>query len=522
LGGKFGIVNRSGHARWRLLLSIAPVAAFLSASLAAAAPTDLIINDVTVIPMDEESLEQHQSVTIRDGVIVNVSGQAVGPSGANALVVDGRGKYLIPGLVDAHAHVIPLRAALEHGADRSSRLRSEIQPTHPYDSRVLFAYLREGVTTVFHLGGGGTDVLELRDMIERGTLLGPRLVVGKLIDGPPEAVVEYLHKSPPPSSVEHPQTAADGRVAVERAIADHYDFIKSYQHLNQETYDAVEEAAHAAHLITMGHLPEIGCGTCVSREHPFLVPMNDIAHAEELGRYAMQNDLDPGDLPVLSEWMLRAHSMLTPTLISTRAILYMYLHRHVPPLPEEALATVDPMTLHAWQPEHTRYLTAAFRSQPGIERYPAGFDFDRVLTRKLFRSGVPLLVGADAQTIPGLAYGYSVHQEMLEFSALGLTPYQILRAATVTPHELIGDSDRAGLIRTGHRADLVLLNTNPLIDIRNARDIAGVVVDGRWLSARQLQEKTQENIAYFRRQARKAGVLGDRARYLKDSGPGSL
>jgi hypothetical protein len=82
--------------------------------------------------------------------------------------------------------------------------------------------------------------------------------------------------------------------------------------------------------------------------------MNDIAHAEELGRYAMENDLDPSNLSVLTDWVLRAHSMLTPTLVTTRSILYMYLNRHVPPLPEEVLLTVDPITLDAWQPEHRR------------------------------------------------------------------------------------------------------------------------------------------------------------------------
>ena len=508
--------------RFAFLLYMTPFAAFLSTPVSAATDTELVINDVTVIPMDKESYDEHQVVTIHDGLIIGIAKQPTSRPGSNRVVIDGRGKFLIPGLVDAHAHIVPLRARLKAGDSRFNRLKSEIQPSHPYDSRMLFPYLREGVTTVFHLGGGGTDVLELRDLIQRGIILGPRLVVGKLIDGPPEAVVTSLHKTPPPSSVEQPETAADGREAVKLAIENHYDFIKLYQHLNQETYDAIETAAHAAHLITVGHLPELGCSNCVSREHPFLVPVNDIAHAEELGRYATQNDLDPSDLSVLTDWVLRAHSMLTPTLVTTRSILYMYVHRHVPPLPEEVLLTVDPITLDAWQPEHTRYLSEDFRAQPGIDRYPAGFDFDRVLTRKLFRSGTPLLIGADAPTVPGLAYGYSVHQEMLEINSLGLTPYQVLRAATVTPHELMRDSDRAGLIKVGQRADLVLLNANPLNDIRNARDIAGVIVGGRWLSARRLREQTEENIAYFGRLGRKAGLIADRARYLKDCRSGSL
>ena len=509
--------------RCRRLSIVAALAVLLAAPLSAATgSTELVINDVAVIPMDKEAVDEHQVVTIRDGVIVDIAGLPARPVSAKAVVIDGRGKVLIPGLVDAHAHIMPLRASVAGAHGRFDRLRSEIQPSHPYDSRVLFAFLREGVTTVFHLGGGGEDVLQLRDLIQRGSILGPRLVVGKLLDGPPEAVVDYLHKSPPPSSVEHPETAGDGRAAVELAVANRYDFIKSYQHLNEETYDAVETAAHAAHLITMGHLPEIGCSTCVSPEHPFLVPMNDIAHAEELGRYAMQDDLDPRELTVLTNWVVRAHSMVTPTLITTRAILYMYVHHHVPPLPEYILDTLDPVTLDNWRPEHTRYLSEAFRAQPGIDRYPAGFDFDRVLTRKLFRSGVSLLVGADAQTVPGLAYGYSVHQEMLELNALGLTPYQVLRAATVSPHELIGDSARAGFVKAGQRADLVLLNANPLVDIRNARNIAGVVVDGHWISARQLHERTKQDTAYFHQLASKAGLAADKARYLSDCGPGAL
>src|SRR4051794_14966955 len=89
-------------------------------------------------------------------------------------------------------------------------------------------------------------------------------------------------------------------------------------------------------------------------------------------------------------------------------------------------------------------------------------------------------------------------------------------------HELIHDSDRAGMVKVGQRADLVLLNANPLDDIRNARDIAGVIVGGRWLSARQLREQTEENVAYFAKLERRAGLLADRARYLKDCRSGSL
>jgi imidazolonepropionase-like amidohydrolase len=200
--------------QFAFLLCITPFAACLATSVSAATDTDLVINDVTVIPMDKESYDEHRVVTIHNGLVISIARQSTSPPGSNRLVIDGRGKFLIPGLVDAHAHIIPLLARLKSGDSRFNRLRSEIQPSHPYDARMLFPYLREGVTTVFHLGGGGSDVLERRELIQRGIILGPRIVVGKLIDGPPEAVVTSLHETPPPSSVEHPETAADGREAV--------------------------------------------------------------------------------------------------------------------------------------------------------------------------------------------------------------------------------------------------------------------------------------------------------------------
>jgi hypothetical protein len=110
------------------LLYVTPLVAFLSTPASAATGTELVINDVTVIPMDKESGDEHQVVTIHDGLIVGVAKQSTRPPGSNTLVIDGRGKFLIPGLVDAHAHIIPLGARLHAGDSRFNRLKSEIQP----------------------------------------------------------------------------------------------------------------------------------------------------------------------------------------------------------------------------------------------------------------------------------------------------------------------------------------------------------------------------------------------------------
>ena len=118
-----------------------------------------------------------------------------------------------------------------------------------------------------------------------------------------------------------------------------------------------------------------------------------------------------------------------------------------------------------------------------------GFEFQRKLTKALSDAGAKLMVGTDAliqTTLPG----FSVHRELAELVAVGLTPYEALRASTTRPFEFLRELDQAGTIEVGKRADLVLLEDDPLEDIANTRSIAGVMIAGRWLSRAELDELT--------------------------------
>ena len=143
------------------------------------------------------------------------------------------------------------------------------------------------------------------------------------------------------------------------------------------------------------------------------------------------------------------------------------------------------------------------------------------IVKAIYDAGGKILAGSDTPEFLFL-YGFSEHRELKALADSGVPNYAVLAAGTRNAHEFFGTIGQSGTIEKGKRADLVLLNANPLDDIRNARDIAGVIVGGRWLSARRLREQTDENIAYFAGLERKAGLMANRTRYLKDCRSGSL
>jgi imidazolonepropionase-like amidohydrolase len=454
------------------------------AAASARSPTtadDWLITGVSVIPADTDEVWPQRDVRIRAGQIASIVPAAPRPRAHGATIIDGRGKFLVPGFVDAHVHIAteaaiharrdPVLARLPFPADRS------------YERQILLSFLKAGVTGAAHLGGnaaGDVALLQLRDDIAAGRLAGPQLFVGKRIDGPAGHVSDAPEKSPPASTPDAPTTPADGAAAVREAARRGYDFIKPYQFLDRETYRAVVDTAQELHLPTTGHLPELGCAVCADRAFAFAHPMTNIAHAEELARYAQSSDLSAADVDALAEAVVRARSGVTPTLITLKTIVQLYRERQVPAVPAGWENLVDPLLRRDWQLPRNRYLSVEFRAQPGMERLPAAYDFARVLTRALWKRGVPLTTGTDA-VMPGLIYGAALQQEMRELRAIGMSPLEVLRAASLNARHLFAASAGSGAVRRGQRADLVLLDADPLADIDNAARIAGVFVAGRWL-----------------------------------------
>ena len=501
----------------RILLISALTVGGLSPA-AAQAPSrdalDLVLRDVNIVAIDTVSILPHQTVMIRGGVIVRVSADSAGLEAVTpgAVVVNGSGKYLIPGLIEGHTHLRTEKMFRDRQRGRAPTPEVDLGPPHTLDQHLLMQFLRFGVTTVVDFGNTAADgggLLELRDAIASGRLVGPRLIVGKRIDGSRGVLLGELPANAVPSSIDVPQTAEHARLAVQRAKALGFDFVKAYQHLDAETFPALLRTAREQRLPVAGHLPELGCARCLSREQAFEASPDVIAHLEELSRYATQTDFSADDLRYLTGLVRSSGASVVTTLVANRNIVHMYAHRQLPPLDPQDERLVDSLTLREWLGPDNRYLRERFRQQRGAELFPAAYDYQRALARHLWKAGVPLVVGTDAP-IPGVAFGSSVIDEMIELNKIGLPPHQVLQAATRNALLFLGRDPLAGVIAPGARADLVLLEANPLEYIDNLRALSGVVAAGRWLPMERLRAASEAAVRHYRALDQKLGTKFDR------------
>jgi len=462
--------------KWiRLALIIVVLASSMIACAEKEVPGESIaFINVNVIPMDQERVLSDQTVIVREGRIIEIGPTSSTKVPSGATEIDGTGQYLIPALADMHVHMV--------GEAWNVMFPPEAQfSAEDLDfSKFLFPYVANGVTTI-QVMSALPEHVTLRDQISRGEVLGPRLILGKMIDGPEKAY-------PPPIST-WVKTAAEARQAVLDAKEAGYDMIKVYSFLNQESYDSIIATAKEVDMPVGGHIP-----VDLSVEYILDKGQNLIAHAEEVGKYA-QGNYDQERIDYFAKIIAESDTWIIPTLITTRNLLAIFDDY------EEGLARPEvrylqhPMHQGVWSylihnvylpmpPEHRQKIRDEFEL------------FNRPLTKALYDRGVNLMAGTDT-LIPFLVPGFALHQELEELVGVGLTPYEALRTSTTHPFEFLGELDEAGTVEVGKRADLVLLEANPLDNISNTQKIAGVMIQGRWLSKAEIQEELEELAAYY-------------------------
>ncbi len=434
----------------RTLPLIALLAAGVGAQSAPPAAGPLAVVGVHVLPMTEDVVLRDQTVLLRDGRIERIGPVAEVAVPADAVRVEGRGRFLGPGLCDAHVHLL--------------------------DEGDLAVYLAHGVTTVRNMKGGPW-ALELRDRIGRGELAGPRVLTA----GP--------HVNEPEC-----RTAEDVRRAVAAHVAAGYDMLKIHGELADEAYVALLEEAARVALPVVGHVP---------RNLPMqrvleLGGQAEISHAEEY-LYAhfdgLAGDATAAEVEGIARATASAGVTVTPTLVAFRSIVEQ-IEDFDRVLQDPRVAQVAPPGRRTWQRDINRY--AQRFSAADVPVMQARFELLERLTRALQAAGVRLLCGSDAMN-PMVVPGASLHDELELLVAAGLTPFQALRAATANAGAFLGDG--SGLVAAGAPADLVLFARNPLEDIGNVRAIEGVVVRGRWLSGAELARETAALLdAYAREQ----------------------
>ena len=434
----------------------------------ASLPPPVVIEHVTVLPMTTNgTVLTNRTVLIRNGRIASIERSGEERVAAGIKRIDGRTKFLMPGLADAHVH-------LEN--DRLLRLflHNPGIPTGTVQTEdVLLPYLANGVLQIIDLSAMPETVGQ-RDAVESGRVAGPHIALAVIIDGPDPIL--------PVGITRVAATPSDGRQVVRDAFADGYEVIKVYSRLDLPTFTAIVDEARKLHMPVVGHIPQRGTGLTEAFVQP---GFSMVAHAEEFAQQTQSPS--EADIPRYVAMAKQNGTWLIGTLSLDERLLEETSHpvslksrpelRFLPPLVYSMDTEHNPYVAQA-NPERIRFLSAIVH-------------FNQQLIPAFAAAGVPVLAGTDTP-IPGMAPGFSLHDELETMVRYGLSNRQVLEGATRLPAQWLGvDLDR-GTVAVGKRADLLLLNADPLVDIANTRKIAAVFVGGRMLDRAELDRRMNE------------------------------
>jgi imidazolonepropionase-like amidohydrolase len=417
---------------------------------------------VNVISVEEAKVLEDHTVVVDEGRIVAVGPRASTPVPDDVPKIDGTGKYLMPGLADMHIHLMDQEFV--------TALLKKDDPLQPIEN-MLYLYLANGVTTV-RVMAGYPELLTLRDAIARGEVLGPRLIVTTpMFDGKKPIWPAPLGRPIP--------TAEAARTAVQESKKDGYDMIKVYTFLGRDAYDAVIEEAQKVDLKVVGHVP-----IAVGLDHALASGQDEITHGEEYWRFT--RDYSDEVVAKFTDMTLKSGTWYSPTMTTyqdqmgdVEAVLKRPENRYL-----------EPLILEFWT-SRVNQLAVAYKSPRMVEQAQNLGGFMRRLVKSMYDAGVPLMVATDALN-PAAMPGFSLHRELQLFEEVGIPNHETLRAATTGPAEFMEETGEWGAVATGHRADLVLLNANPLEDITNTKKIEGVMVRGQWLTDESIQVQLDE------------------------------
>jgi imidazolonepropionase-like amidohydrolase len=442
------------------------VAVALGAASCGASPVtgDVAFVDVTVLPMDSERAIAGQTVVVDDGRII-----AMGPSrelsvGGEITIVDGSGKYLMPGLAEMHGHY-------PNPAERQ------------FTEDVLFLYVANGVTLVRGMQGGPSH-LPLREAIASGATLGPRLLV-----------------CAPSMTGNAVQTVEDAERLVREAKAAGFDHLKVHEGLTPEVYSAIASTARAVGITFSGHVSNlVGLYSALEQGQTTIDHLDNVIEAMIDDREAVAN-AGLFDLPALAEQIdeskigevVAAIRDAGAGVVPTEVLWEVFLGGRTG---EELVASRPELAYWFRQGRPgfgqgvNQWIAQADQRREALPSPDAGqgvIQLRRRLIEALHDAGVPVLLGTDSPQVFSVP-GFSIHHEMRVMVESGLTPYQVLASGTRAVADFYGATD-FGRVAEGQRADLVLLNADPFADISNFADSAGVMVNGRWLPREDLDAR---------------------------------
>ena len=416
---------------------------------------EIVFTSVNVVPMDSEKIIANSMVVVKDGKVIAIGKKL--KYGKDALVIDGKGKYLIPGLAEMHAHVPPNENIESH-------------------KEVLFLFAANGITTIRGMLGHPKH-LELRSMINSGEVFGPRFyTTGPSFNG---------------LSV---KTAERGAAMVREQKAAGYDYLKLHPGLTKETFAAISSTAKEVGIPFAGHVSfGVGVWRAIDAGYSSIDHMDGFVEAmvpgiesmveQQTGLFGMfvADKSDVSVIPKLMKELKEKNIWVVPTQsLADRWFAANYTGDDFLKDPDSKY--MDKKTVNQWIDTKKNLMANAQYDAKKIENF---IKLRRKLIYECQQNGVGLLLGCDAPQIFNVP-GFSTHNELKYLVDAGLTPYQALRTGTVNVAKYLNLSE-AGIIKPGAIADLVLINGNPLTDITNTKKVEGVMMRGKWLSKNEIE-----------------------------------
>jgi imidazolonepropionase-like amidohydrolase len=468
--------------RWAILLFSACMV------LCACSPPNehnLAITHITIIDMTAAAPRADQTIIITKERIaaIGASNTVAIPRGAQ--ILDAHGKFIIPGLVDMHIH---LTAAGEPDGSRKF---------------MLPLLLANGITTVRDMGGYLESIRPLQKEITKGKRLGPRIFTpGPYLDGSPPSFQPSL-------VVMNPVEASED---VHQLVSLGVDFIKVQSMLSREAYLAIAQAAQREQITFVGHVPDRvtaaeaadagqhgiehltnilrGC----SRKEPKLmreqlnIPLKQETAEQSHSRIvAWQQQLldsySPQKAAALITKFKEKDVWQTPTLVLLKNEGFPTLANSV--APDEGAKYIPVRTIDIWKKARTEQIRTLSPQDAELHERLLRKSMD--IVAQMQKAGVKILAGTDAPA-PYVFPGSGLHDELQLLVEAGLTPREALQSATKSPAEFLHVAKDSGAIEEGKIADLVLLEANPLDDIRNTRKIQAVIVRGKLLDRTALNQ----------------------------------
>ena len=460
-------------------LRIAMLAACLGMASTSAAAVDQLLRNVNVIDIASGEISPAQDIVVREGRISELGPTPLAAVGAD--IHDAGGAYVIPGLWDSHVHVFS-------------------SPQEPAAAFPL--YLLNGITGIRDMGGllPLAETKRTAAAVEAGEMLGPRIILsGAWVDASPGSWPGMFLADTP-----------DEARAVVATIKDEgWAAVKSYSMLAEEVYLALAAQAAAEELPLVGHIPEsVTLPTAVAAGHDVVEHFGRVTKAcspeeqamigrvratlgSDAPRAAMIAEMAGHNRIVLETWdemlcdrviaqMKNAGTYVTPTLI----VSDFYVGARPADL-EARMALLPDAISEAWSKPDFR-LDAMTDELRAIARQSIALDWRTF--KRAHDAGVGILAGSDASFAnPFIFHGFSLLDEIDRYVAAGLTPQQALFTATIAPAAFLGLSDESGRVAVGMRADLVLLDDNPLVGLETLRQPRAVMVHGTLLDAADLE-----------------------------------